>query len=356
MTPRATPVDTRETGVALSDGVLPDAFRAALDADISRIDTRRVTIAGRALIDAYRSTPDRPSRPPAVDPDAWRAAYLEMRVPATFAAVSHVGRELARCLDLGGLTSLLDLGAGPGTALHALSPWLPALRLATLVDRDEDLLDIAERLATALDAPGLVVRAEQRDIADAHRPDSSDLVVMSYALGEVAPRDRARTVAGAWLNTRQALVIIEPGTTKGFERILEARQVLITRGAHIAAPCPHAAACPMRAPDWCHVPVRVERTRRMRQVKHGDLGYEDEAIAYLIATTAPPPPLEARIVARPRIMKGQVQIPLCTSTGLDTLIVTRRDAAWHGARHARWGERWPSGDVAATAADDSAIE
>ena len=310
--------------------MLPDAFRAALDADISRLDARRVTIAGRALIDAYRATPDRPSRPPAIDPDAWRAAYLEMRVPATFGAASHVGRELARCIDLAAVTSLLDLGAGPGTALHALAPWLPALRHATLVDRDEDLLDIAERLATTLEAPGVEVRTEQRDIADAHRPETSDLVVMSYALGEVAPRDRLRTVDRAWLNARQALVIIEPGTTQGFGRILDARQLLISRGAHIAAPCPHAAACPMRSPDWCHVAVRVERTRRMRQIKHGDLGYEDEAISYLIATPTPPPALDARIVARPRVLKGQVQVPLCTPTGLDTL--ARRQARAHVAR------------------------
>ena len=40
----------------------------------------------------------------------------------------------------------------------------------------------------------------------------------------------------------------------------------------------------MTAPDWCHVAVRVERTRRMRQIKHAELGYEDEAMSYLIAT------------------------------------------------------------------------
>ena len=39
-------------------------------------------------------------------------------------------------------------------------------------------------------------------------------------------------------------------------------------------------------------------------------------------------------------MKGLVKLPLCTSTGLDTLSVTKRDATWRAARHARWGERW----------------
>jgi ribosomal protein RSM22 (predicted rRNA methylase) len=98
----------------------------------------------------------------------------------------------------------------------------------------------------------------------------------------------------------------------------------------------------MRPPDWCHVSVRVERTRRMRQIKHADLGYEDEAIAYLIATVAPPSPaaVPPRIVARPRVTKGLVTLPVCTPTGLATLNVTKRDAAWRAARHARWGAPW----------------
>ena len=336
-----TAVDRGNGGGALSHTVLPAALRAALDADIARLDARQVTLAARALIDAYRATPERPSRPQAIAPDAWRAAYLEMRVPATHAAIAYVGDELARWIDPGAIGSLLDLGAGPGTALHALAPMLPALTHATLVDRDDDLLDIAERLARALDGAA-AVSTEQRDLADTARPAPADLVVMAYALGEVTPRDRPRAIERAWLNARHAFVIVEPGTMHGVERILMARALLASRGAHIVAPCPHASACPMRPPDWCHVSVRVERTRRMRQIKHADLGYEDEAIAYLIATVAPPSPaaVPPRIVARPRVTKGLVTLPVCTPTGLATLNVTKRDAAWRAARHARWGAPW----------------
>jgi ribosomal protein RSM22 (predicted rRNA methylase) len=330
--------------------VLPAALRAALDADIARLDPRQVTMAARALVDAYRATPERPSRPGAVAPDAWRAAYLELRVPATFEAIARIGVELVQCIDPAAVTSLLDLGTGPGTALHALAPLLPALTHATLVDRDDDLLDIAERLARALERDGVRVVTEQRDLADTARPDPADLVVMAYALGEVTPRDRPRAVERAWLNARQALVIIEPGTMPGFARILAARQLLAARGAHIAAPCPHAAACPMTAPDWCHIAVRVERTRRMRQIKHADLGYEDEAISYLVATPGATSDRDPRVVARPHVMKGLVRVPLCTATGLEALAVGRRDPAWRTARRVRWGDRWrPSSD---TAVDD----
>ena len=78
----------------------------------------------------------------------------------------------------------------------------------------------------------------------------------------------------------------------------------------------------------------------MRQIKHADLGYEDEAICYLIATTSPTPARPPRVVARPHVTKGLVRLLLCTATGLDTVSVTKREATWRSARHARWGERW----------------
>jgi len=320
--------------------VLPVSLRNAIDAEVSRVDARIVTTAARALIDAYRSTPERPARPVGVSDDAWRAAYLEMRMPATLAALTFVAGELARALDPSCLTSLLDLGTGPGTALHAFAPALPALERATLVDRDDALLDIAERLVPALERSNIHVTTEQRDIADTARPAPADLVVMAYALGEVTPRDRLRAIERAWLSTRRVLVIVEPGTSAGFARILDARRLLTARGAHLAAPCPHARACPMAAPDWCHVAVRVERTRRMRQIKHGDLGYEDEAIAYLIATVDPVDAPAPRIVSRPRVTKGRIGLPLCTADGLVEAVVTKRDDAWRAARRAAWGDRW----------------
>ena len=83
------------------------------------------------------------------------------------------------------------------------------------------------------------------------------------------------------------LLIVEPGTTAGWQRILDARAQLIADGAHILAPCPHALACPIAQPDWCHFSARVARSRVHRLAKEAEVPWEDEKFIYLAASRTP---------------------------------------------------------------------
>ena len=94
-----------------------------------------------------------------------------------------------------------------------------------------------------------------------------DLVSLAYVLNELAPAARESVLQRLWDATADTLVIIEPGTPAGWERILAARRQLIEAGAHVLAPCPHAFACPLQAPDWCHFAERVSRSRLHRLAK-----------------------------------------------------------------------------------------
>src|SRR5690606_27604170 len=99
----------------------------------------------------------------------------------------------------------------------------------------------------------------------------------------------------------------EPGTPAGYQRILAARDRLRQRGAALAAPCPHDAACPMAGRDWCHFAVRLDRSRLHRHLKGAALGWEDEKFSYVVAVPpgAPDPRrASARIVRRPRKETG----------------------------------------------------
>ena len=119
------------------------------------------------------------------------------------------------------------------------------------------------------------------------------------------------------------------------------RGALIAAGATILAPCPHHAACPLTAPDWCHFSVRLARSRDHRLAKGADVPFEDEKFAYLIAARphVASRPRTPRVLARPKAGKPGIELKLCTETGLEHRFVGKRDKAAHAiARRLDWGD------------------
>ena len=121
---------------------------------------------------------------------------------------------------------------------------------------------------------------------------------------------------------------------------MQVRETLIALGAHIVAPCPHALACPVAAPDWCHFSRRVARSRMHRRIKSADVPWEDEKFIYLAASRDPAPQPKARVIARPQIRGGTVKLTLCNRDGTRTEpLLSRRDGVRYAqARRLDWGD------------------
>ncbi len=209
------------------------------------------------------------------------------------------------------------------------------------MERDEGLRSLGQRLQA-----GLTVATSWRaeDIAQ-FVPGQADLVTISYVLGELAAPAQRSVVGAAWQSARKLLVIIEPGTPRGFANLLKAREQVTAAGGYSLAPCPRAEAhaCPMQAnDDWCHFAVRVERTGLHRRVKGGDLGHEDEKFCYFVASHEPLTTARSRVVRHPQQHGGHVQLTLCTSAGIQQRAVTRSNKTlYRAARKASWGDAWP---------------
>src|SRR5438105_6405851 len=272
-----------------------------------------------------------------------RAAYLVTRLPATFAAITAVLREARDRVPDFHPRSLLDLGAGPGTAAWAASEIFPEIERVVLVEHDQTTVATGKRLAAS--ASHAAVRSAEwvaADLADFHAKEDFDLVILAYALGEVKLSRRARAVERAWA-AGKVLAIIEPGTPAGFATILGARTQLIGAGVELVAPCPHEDECPMRgsARDWCHFSQRLERTALHRRLKSGELGYEDEKFSYVVASKLPARKAAARIVRHPTVRKGHIELQLCAPGGLRSETVARSQGEkYKRARKAKWGEEW----------------
>ncbi|HTE96472.1 MAG TPA: small ribosomal subunit Rsm22 family protein, partial [Bradyrhizobium sp.] len=235
--------------------------------------------------------------------------------------------------------SLLDIGAGPGTAAWAAAEAFSSLKSFTLLDANSALralaLDIGRGSVRLRDMT--YQRGDARaTLADA---EAADVVVASYMIAEVSDAEQAALTELMWTKTRDTLLIVEPGTPAGYARILTARRQLIATGAHVAAPCPHDGECPLTAPDWCHFTQRLPRSRAHKQIKSAELPYEDEKFIYVALTRAPVALHRARVLAQPVITKIAVTTKLCTPHGVVSAIAPRRDKiAYARFRKYNWGD------------------
>jgi ribosomal protein RSM22 (predicted rRNA methylase) len=289
---------------------------------------------------AYRAM--QPSRQ-AVASTADIAAYLAARMPATYAAVASVLEEAQARLPGFSPRTVLDAGAGPGTASWAVVEAFDMVTDLTLLDHNAGLLDVAGRLAAHSSAPALA-RAQRVGGSLTATPLGGrrfDLVVTSYAMTELPDAGVVEAALGLWGECDGALVIIEPGRTRDYQRLMAVRQALTKAGAQMVAPCPHADTCPLPEGDWCHFSVRLPRSRAHMQAKGASLAYEDEKFSYLIVVRPDlaTEPAGARVIRQPDVKKFEVVVPLCTGQGLEQRSISKRDAAaFKSAKKLDWGD------------------
>ncbi len=316
---------------------LPAALRHAVDRALEGISLAELTHAAGTLSARYRGEV-RDGHLHLSD-EQRVLAYLATRLPATYAAIRTSLEETALADPTFAPRRQLDIGAGPGSALWAASECWPELDEALLVEASPVMRSWGEKLSLH----NTTVRSEWRQgdrLEDLASLKPYDLVSMAYVLNELPPAMQGPLIERLWALTAGVLVIVEPGTPAGWSRLMEARARLLAAGAHLLAPCPHAEACPLLAPDWCHFSRKVARSRIHRQAKGADVPWEDEKFCYLAAARHPGQPPAARLIAPPRAGSGRVNLTLCEANGTRCeRLFTRRDGAlFKAARRLDWGE------------------
>jgi ribosomal protein RSM22 (predicted rRNA methylase) len=314
---------------------LPAELQAALEAKLEGFSRNDAGSRAAQISQTYRDGGG--SGAIASETDA--LAYALARMPATYAAVAASLNALGEIRPNFAPTSLLDIGAGPGTATWATAEAFSQLQHFALIDANIALrtlaLDLARRTTRLSDMAYELGQARIR-LAES---EPADLVVASYMVGEMSEAERSVLADLMWTKTRDTLLIVEPGTPAGYGRIIALRQQLIALGAHVAAPCPHDGQCPLHAPDWCHFTQRLPRSRAHRQIKGAELPFEDEKFAYVALTRAPVTRHPARVLAQPTVTKVEVSAKLCTTDGLVFAEIPRRAKPDYArAKRWRWGD------------------
>ena len=316
---------------------LPSALRQGVDGLLEKVPLPALKQAAKTLSERYRAEL-RDGRLHMTEDMAVKA-YLATRLPATYAAVRASLDALADAQPDFQPKSLLDIGGGPGTMLWATTDLWPELEQAVLVEASAAVRKVGQSLAAGMIAARTDWIAGDATIdLDGLKP--ADLVSIAYVLDEVAPASLPKLIGRLWQLTADTLLIVEPGTPAGWRRILAARQQLIEAGAHLLAPCPHQAPCPLMPPDWCHFARRVARSRLHRLAKDADVPWEDEKFIYLAVSRQPAPTRPARVIAPPKGGSGKVVLKLCQPDGSagERLFSKRDGETFRVARRADWGD------------------
>jgi ribosomal protein RSM22 (predicted rRNA methylase) len=312
---------------------LPADLKAALDAKLEGLSRQDIAARAAQISKVYRDG----GSSIVIKSESDALAYALVRMPATYAAVAACLNALVETRPDFAPQNLLDVGAGPGTASWAAAEAFSSLQDFMLLDINAALQKLALNLVRA--HPRLAAVTCRRDATALDEVEPADLMIASYLIGEVGDAERRPLADRLWTKTRDTLLVVEPGTPAGYERIIALRAQLIARGSHVAAPCPHDDACPLSAPDWCHFAQRLPRLRAHIQIKGAELPFEDEKFSYVVLTREPVARRFSRVLAPPVVGKVEVAAKLCTTGGVEIAKVPRRDkAAYARARRWRWGD------------------
>jgi len=324
-------------------GELPAELQAGLTTAFGRVPEQRLAQSVQRLIEAYRS--GRHPVAPIMATGTDVAAYVAYRMPATFAAVRSALAQVAELYPDFAPKSQLDVGGATGAAVWAASEAFASLAEITVLDQVEEALAVGRRLAER--APWTTLRSASWTPwlagRDADLP-SADLVTISYVLGELPTAAQTDLIDRA-LRAARLLVVVEPGTPAGYQRILAAREAVLAAGRTVVAPCPHQDDCPLAGTrDWCHFAARVNRTALHRRLKNAELSHEDEKFSFVAAAVEPANHHTpgGRVLRHPAFRKGMVTFQVCRDGEVAPQIVSKRDGAFYkAARNTEWGDVWP---------------
>jgi ribosomal protein RSM22 (predicted rRNA methylase) len=314
---------------------LPAELKTALDARLHGLSRSDAAVRATSISQTYRDG----GGSGAIRSEVDALAYALARMPATYAAVTASLNALIEIRPEFAPASLLDVGAGPGTATWAATEAFSSLRNFALLDANTALRTLALELSH--DSHRLRDMAYQRGEARAALAEceAADLVVASYMIGEITEAERKVLADLMWAKTRDILLVVEPGTPAGYARIIALRAQLVASGAHVAAPCPHDEKCPLAAPDWCHFTQRLPRSRAHKQLKSAELPYEDEKFIYVALTRALPERHFARVLAQPVVTKIAISAKLCTVQGVSNAVAAHRDKTeYRRFKKIDWGD------------------
>lgn len=290
---------------------LPLEYKSQLELLLDGYSIKELKIIASRIIDQYKNHSGKGVD--LINSSLASKVYAVYRLPATYSAF---GEALKHTLELykGNIKSVIDVGAGSGAASLAVSCLIPNIKKYTLLERNKYMIEVGQSLHN--------FKYINCDLSIDNLDINSDLVVSSYVLNELDQNSRINVINKMWNMTNKIMLIVEPGTPEGFGLIKEIRDYLISIGGYVISPCPHMNIC---LNTWCQFSTRISRSRLHKDLKGGDVPYEDEKYCYIAFSKAEVNRCGNRILRHPQINPGFVELEVCTKEGFKRIKYSKKD-------------------------------
>lgn len=250
-------------------------------------------------------------------------AYAISRMPATYGAIYN---SLKHSLEIYNpyIKNVADIGAGTGAGAIAINELLHIEKIVCY-EREEEMQKIGKKIFENYN--DIIKKANwiKLDITKDKIPEKYDLVLVSYMLNEIDNSKRNTILEKLWEITNKILLIVEPGTMQGYKNIMSARKKITDMGGRIVAPCKNNT-CKLPEDDWCNFSCRVQRTKNHKELKSGDVPYEDEKYIYItMAKEEINQTDKNRILRHPMIYSGYIKLKICREDKIEEITITKKD-------------------------------
>jgi hypothetical protein len=245
---------------------------ALKDLGVSFSDSRKLADSALRLSDFFIRSPG------TATPwhESWaRIAYMSYFLPLNYLRARAAIHEGEKRNFFAGLSSVIDFGAGPGTACLALAEHFSSEQMLLIEAAAE-----AAKLARHFGNFKFSTSFDQKAPKKSHQT----LAVFSYSLTEQHDIPQ-------WALDCEALMLLEPSTEEDGRKLQTLRGKLIEQGYFAWAPCTHQLGCPLllhSKRDWCHdriffkAPAWFEAIEKLLPIKNKTLTY-----SYLLMRKTP---------------------------------------------------------------------
>jgi len=286
--------------------------------------------------------------------------YLALRATATYAQLHGAMSHIFKLIPNWQPTSILDIGSGPGTAVWAARELWPEINTITCLEKDDNFSKIGKEILKDNLEKSVVINWKTIDLS-LSKPEIEtkyDLVTIGSVLNEMTQDQQKNILEFANDHCRCVLLVVEPGTPKGFEVIKHTSLYLRTQTGILLAPYINngLVTSTLDQIGFGQSITRPQFLKRIRQMQRKLSSTKDkpllpasdweEAKYTYVASSVLPAQISpwARLVAKPVMAKAYIELKILTKDKVSTIKVLKSDkVVYKVIKRMKWGDLIDSG-------------